>query len=274
MSGNDLVQQLSFLGRFVEKLDRVKGNAKVYRFSLREIARFYDASKGCIAFHDRVDDCARVQLELKEKGEWDLSLLTDFIKNKRPPIPPTMILAPLKLRKKIVGLLALSRHEPFARGDGKFLSRLADRISAELTKREENRLLRLWARISKEIMRGLRPKDVLYQLLDGLENLLRYDHSAAILILDGAKDAFVVQAEKVTWQKRKSQAIGLEIPTNPAVNGFLLTGDRPLLFNRTPEGGWRAWGSPYYLTVLQIVDYDKGHDAPPENSIICAALRS
>ena len=274
MPNRDLIKELSFFARFVEKLERVKTNPKIFRFALREFVRFFEASDGCIALHDRVSDRARVELHANQEGKWDLNLLADFINNRRPSVPRNVILAPLKVKKKVVGLIGLKREEPFLKGDGRFLCRLAARVSAELTEREEKRLLTVRARISKEILRGLRPKDVFYELLDGLEELLRYDHSAAIMILDGDKDAFVVQAEKITWQKRKSDVIGLELPTQPAVNGFLLNRRAPLTFTRSVEGEWRAWGSPYYVSVLRIMDYNKNSSVPAENSIICAPLRA
>ena len=274
MPNRDLIKELSFFARFVEKLERVKTNPKIFRFALREFVRFFEASDGCIALHDRGSDRARVELHANQEGKWDLNLLADFINNRRPSVPRNVILAPLKVKKKVVGLIGLKREEPFLKGDGRFLCRLAARVSAELTEREEKRLLTVRARISKEILRGLRPKDVFYELLDGLEELLRYDHSAAIMILDGDKDAFVVQAEKITWQKRKSDVIGLELPTQPAVNGFLLNRRAPLTFTRSVEGEWRAWGSPYYVSVLRIMDYNKNSSVPAENSIICAPLRA
>ncbi len=274
MPNRDLTKQLSFFGRFVEKLERVRTNPKVYRFALREIVRFFDAGDGCIALHDKVSGQPRIELRANQEGEWDPGLLADFVRNKRPHIPTNMILAPLKVKKKAVGLIGLRRERPFLKGEGKFLCRLADRVSAELTEREERRLLTVRARISKEIMRGLRPKDVFYQLLDGLQDLLGYDHSAAILILDGDKDTFIVQAEKITWRKAKSRVIGLALPTRPEVNAFLLNSSAPLTFTRSRQGDWKAWGSPNYLGVLRIMDYNRESSAPPENAIICAPLRA
>jgi len=252
----------------------VTTNAKLYRFALREIARFFRASEGCIVLHERARDTARIEAETKQKREWDLNLFVDFIKNRRPAIPPDLILAPLRVRNKVVGLIAIRGEERFAKADGKFLCRLADRVSRELTAREELRLLTVRARISKDILRGLRPKDVLYKLLDGLEELLGYDHSAAILFLDGEKSAFKVQAEKITWRKGKSDQIGLELPSDADTNRFLLKSSEPFTFNRSADGDWRAWGSPDYLRVMEILDYNKVRSIPVENSIICAPLRS
>jgi len=274
MSDKDLLKKLFFFARFVEKVERVKAEQKIYRFGLREAVRFFGASDGCVAFRDKATDGVRIELRAQQKGEWDLNLLSEFIENKRPPVSSDTILAPLKVNNRAVGAIGLRRRKPFEKGDGKFLCRLADRISAEVTHREEVRRLAVRARISREILRGLRPKDVFYRLLDGLEDLIGYDHSAGIMILDGDKDAFVVQAEKITWRKGKSDAVGLELPTDPAVNGFLLNREVPLTFSRSGDAEWKAWGSPYYVGVLRIVDYNRDRSVPQENSIICAPLRA
>ncbi len=274
MIRKNVVRKLSFFARFVEKLERVKTSAKIHRFALREVASFFGASQGCIALYDRVAGKARVELRVGDPGEWDAKLLADFIKNKRPPWPANVIMAPLKVKRKVVGLIGLRRQEAFPKGDGKFLCRLADRVSAELTQREEMRLLTVRARISRDIMRGLRPKDVFYKLLDGLEELLGYDHSAAILIWDDERMAFVLQAEKITWRKAKSTVIGLEVPSDSEVNGFLLRSKSPLNFNRGAEGEWDTSGPAAGVDLSRILNYHRAPSVPSENSVICAPLRT
>jgi two-component system NtrC family sensor kinase len=274
MANTQMLNRLSFFARFVERLERVTAEAKLYRFALRETARFFGASEACVALRDRVADSARIEAETKQKKTWDLNLFVDFIKNRRPAIPADLILAPLRVRTRIVGLIAIRREEQFAKGDGKFLCRLADRVSSELTAREELRLLTVRARISKDILRGLRPKDVLYKLLDGLEELLRYDQSAAILFLDGEKNAFKLRAEKITWRKAKSDQIGLELPSTAKMNRLLLKSNEPFIFTRSADGEWLVRGLPDYLDVVRILDYNRDRPVPLENSILCAALRS
>ncbi len=274
MTNTLMLNRLTFFARFVERLERVTTEAKIYRFSLREIARCFGATEGCIAVYDRVRDSARIEAETKQKEAWDLHLFADFIKNRRPAIPPNLILAPLRVKTKVVGVIALGRDERFVRGDGKFLCRLADRVSRELTAREEMRLLTVRARISKDILRGLRPKDVLYKLLDGLQELLRYDHSAAILFLDGRKNVFRVQAEKITWRKGKSDCIGLELPSSTEVNQLLLRSNGPFTLTRDADGEWQVRGFPRHPAVVGILDYNRDRGVPPENGTLCAALRS
>jgi two-component system NtrC family sensor kinase len=274
MTDADSLNRLSFFAHFVEKLGRVTTSPKIHRFALRETARFFGACEGCIALCDRPGRLPRIETETKQKAQWDLDLFADFIRNRRPAIPRTLLLAPLRIKNRTLGLIALRRDDDFLGIEAKFLCRLAARVSEELTAREEKRLLTVRARISRDIMRGLRPKDVFYKLLDGLEELLGYDHSAAILILDSEKDVFVVQAEKITWHKGKSDLIGLELPANPEVNSFLFSTSSPMTFSRTDGGEWETTASPHCATVLRLLDYNRGRPLPSENALIFAPLRS
>jgi len=50
-------------------------------------------------------------------------------------------------------------------------------------------------RIDRKIMEQLHPKDLFYQILDGLRSLTRYDHSSALLIRESGDDALQLVAE-------------------------------------------------------------------------------
>lgn len=274
MNSTQMLNRLSSFARFVERLERITATEKLYRFALREIARLYAAEHGCIVLHDRLADTAVIETEIKDKAEWDTDLFLSFIRNRRPRTPPELIMAPLWVKNKVVGLIAVKGERRFTKGDGRFLCRLADRLSKELTAREELRLLTVRAKVSKDILRGLRPKDVLYKLLDGLEELLRYDHSAAILILEEEKNAFLVQAEKITWRKAKSERIGIQLPTDANMIRLLLSSRQPLVFHRSNEGNWVSNAGPDSVGVIELLDYNRTSSVPPENSVLCAPLRA
>ena len=50
---------------------------------------------------------------------------------------------------------------------------------------DRERMLEIRDRIDRKIREQLHPKDLFYQILDGLRSLTRYDHSSALLIRDG-----------------------------------------------------------------------------------------
>jgi hypothetical protein len=77
---------------------------------------------------------------------------------------------------------------------------------------DRERMLGVRDRIDRKIMEQIHPKDLFYQILDGLRSLTRYDHSSALFIRENGDDALQLIAEQIAWTKAKSQQIGLRIP--------------------------------------------------------------
>ena len=61
-------------------------------------------------------------------------------------------------------------------------------------------------------MEQIHPKDLFYQILDGIRSLTLYDHSSALLIREEDEASLRVVAEQIAWTKAKSERIGLRIP--------------------------------------------------------------
>ena len=61
-------------------------------------------------------------------------------------------------------------------------------------------------------MEQIHPKDLFYQILDGIRSLTLYDHSSALLIREENEASLRVVAEQIAWTKAKSERIGLRIP--------------------------------------------------------------
>ena len=59
-------------------------------------------------------------------------------------------------------------------------------------------------RIDRKIMEQIHPKDLFYQILDGIRSLTHYDHSSALLIREEDEPALRVVAEQIAWTKAKS----------------------------------------------------------------------
>jgi hypothetical protein len=63
-------------------------------------------------------------------------------------------------------------------------------------------------------MEQIHPKDLFYQILDGIRSLTQYDHSSALLIREEDEAALRVVAEQIAWTKAKSPRIGLRLPVS------------------------------------------------------------
>jgi signal transduction histidine kinase len=146
----------------------------------------------------------------------DEALAGRYLRREYPAIPPGLALASVAVHGRQVAVVCAAWRggavEPAAR---RVLERLCGVLEEELARREEERLTRVLDRIREKIVSELRPLDLAYQVLDGLHQLVEYDHSAAFLAYDGESGALRVEAEKIVWTKAKSPFVGREIPVSP-----------------------------------------------------------
>jgi hypothetical protein len=86
------------------------------------------------------------------------------------------------------------------------------------------------------MLEQLRPQDLFYQILHGLQSLTHYDHSSALLICNRRDDALEVVAEQIAWLIGKSRRIGLKLPLNDDI-WALIRNSQACGFDRH-NGGW------------------------------------
>lgn len=155
----------------------------------------------------------------------DASLLEPFARLERPEIPRNMLLAPLRTHQRVVGIVGVARRSrDFEVGRGRALNRLTGLLAGELERREEACAARILERIQRKALSGLSAKDLAYQILDGLHQLIRYDHSASLLSHNSERRVFRVEAEKIVWTKAKSERIGGELTVSWSPTALLIEG--------------------------------------------------
>ncbi len=204
------------LTSLIEELTRVSDVPKLLRQSLGAIGEMFGATAGIVAFQD-THDAPVVRAASFGLPAIDESLLAAFIAQRRPSLPDTMILAPLTRGNHTIGVLGLERPDPFARGDGRFLARATRHVSLEVERREEHRVVTVLERISAKIVLEIRPNDLFYQILHGLRDLLRYDHSSALYLYDADRCCLRLRAEQISYAKAKSTEIGRIISVDPSL---------------------------------------------------------
>ena len=188
-------------------------------------------------------------------------------KNARPTLPPNVLLSRVKVNGRLHGVLGVARQSrPFRMGRGRELTRLAQLLGADLERRQEKRLARVLDRIRGKVVSELRPKDLAYQILDGLHQLVRYDHSAALLTWHEDAQVFRVAAEKVVWTKSKSPFIGHE-----------LKGSVALLASLRESSAVRILPSAESIDEVgrplrDLLDYSRGGSTPEVSDLLCAPL--
>jgi signal transduction histidine kinase len=129
-------------------------------------------------------------------------------------------------------------------------------------------------RIDRKIMEQIHPKDLFYQILDGIRSLTFYDHSSALLIREENEASLRLVAEQIAWTKAKSERIGLRIPITDEA-AVLVQSGQAYGFDRHGDS-WREWTGRPAAALAVLLDYNSDQAAAGENvreaSMLCAPL--
>jgi signal transduction histidine kinase len=246
--------------------------SKVLRATLRAGLDLLGAKEGCVAILDPGKEQAETIFTLPQNSNWDREFLTSFIRGGNHPIPAHIALGRLRRRQRMSGVLAVrSPGTRFHWAHREALSALSHAVNEVLERIDQERIREVRARIDYKILEQLRPKDLFYQILHGLQSLTQYDHSATLLIYEG--DTLEVAAETITWKKGKSDRIGLKIPLPESLLPLL----RPGVvygFDR-PTQAWEEWTEAGALGLADLVDIlgsETQSTGPRSGSLLCAPL--
>lgn len=276
---------LKFIDGLSAHLKNVREPHKALRHALRDTTAFFQATHGCIATLRAGHTEADLLFTLPKRADWDLAVLTRYIRHTHPPVQRDMLIGSVKRRGGAWGALALvGAGASFDHEDRRLMARIAAVLSAAVHRLDRDRLLGVRDRIDRKIMEQIHPKDLFYQILDGIRSLTLYDHSSALLIREEGDAALRVVAEQIAWAKAKSERIGLRIPlTDRAI--ALLQSERVYGFDRHGDD-WREWSDPPSREALRrtsqgagelasLLDYNSGDSAGAsvrEASMLCVPL--
>ena len=262
-----------FLDRVSGRLKHAREPQKALRYTLRETQTFLNASQACIVRHPPGSPAAEVLFSLPKGSRWDLDDLARFIRHEHPPVRHDVLMAPVRRQRAAWGAVALARATgAFDRDDRRLLNRVAATLSEAMHRIDSDRILGVRDRIDRKIMEQIDPKDLFYQILDGLRSLTQYDHSSALLIRKDGDAALMVVAEQIAWTKARSQHIGLRLPIAGDAMAKLLSG-QVYGFDRHGER-WQEWSGRPAEELARLLDYH----APVEDgrlregSMLCAPL--
>jgi two-component system, NtrC family, sensor kinase len=265
---------LKFLDGVSAYVRDVSEPEKALRRVIRDTREFLGAAHACIATHRRDHADVELLFALPKTTVWDVGVLGAFIRKAYPPLPADMAIAAVQRRGRAWGAIALRREDqPFDRHDRRLLTRVAAALSEAIHRIDRDRTLEVRNRIDRKIMEQLDPKDLFYQILDGLRSLTQYDHSSALLIREETGDELRLVAEQIAWTKARSERIGLRLPMGGAA-AAMLRSEQVYGFDRHGDT-WRQWkGDPAPALALML---DYGNDAAAgevqhEASMLCAPL--
>jgi len=186
-----------------------------------------------------------------------------FLRDEHPLPARSVVLARVTVHGRQVAVVGAARRErDFGQAARRTLDRLCGALAQELARREEQRLGRVLDRIRGKIVSELRPRDLAYQILDGLHQLVDYDHSSAVLTWEASAGLFRIEAEKIVWMKGKSAFVGHEITVPYEMVEEL--SQAPGIRRLAGDGG----GDPFW----EMLDYHRGRGIPAPASLLCAPL--
>jgi signal transduction histidine kinase len=266
---------LKFLDGLAAHLKDVREPHKALRHALRDTREFFQAAHGCIATLHPGRTHADLLFTLPKHAGWDLDVVTRYIRHTHPPVERDMLIASIRRRGGAWGAMALVRPgHPYDRDDRHLLTRIATLVSGAIHRIDRDRLLGVRDRIDRKIMEQIHPKDLFYQILDGIRSLTQYDHSSALLIREDDEAALRVVAEQIAWTKAKSARIGLRLPMTDEA-AALLQSERVYGFDRHGDT-WQEWKKHPASELAALLDYntDDGGDVETlrEGSMLCAPL--
>ena len=266
---------LKFIDGLSTHLKDVREPHKALRHTLRDTCEFFHATHGCIATLRAGRSEADLLFTLPKRGDWDLDVLTRYIRHTHPPVERDMLIGSVRRRGGAWGAIALvAPGRVFDREDRRLITRISAVLSAAIHRIDRDRLLGVRDRIDRKIMEQIHPKDLFYQIMDGIRSLTLYDHSSALLIREEDEASLRVVAEQIAWTKAKSERIGLRIPIT-ADAAALLQSERVYGFDRYGDS-WREWKDQPAGALAALLDYNAGDggdsDRLREASMLCAPL--
>ena len=266
---------LKFIDDLSAHLKDVRDPQKALRHALRDTRDFFQAAHGCVAMLHPGRQQADLLFTLPQQSGWDLDVLTRFIRYTHWPGQRDMLIGSVRRRGGAWGAFAVVRPgHSFDRDDRHLIARVTAALSATVHRIDRDRLLGVRDRIDRKMMEQIHPKDLFYQILDGIRSLTLYDHSSALLIREENEPSLRVVAEQIAWTKAKSERIGLRIPiTDDAA--ALLQSARVYGFDRHGDR-WREWRDQPAGGLAALLDYNSGDSADGEGSreasMLCAPL--
>ncbi len=265
---------LKFFDSFTQHLRSIRDPRKALAHALRSSRDFFQATQGCIAVAEAGESEARVLLSVPRDVAWDLEHIGRFIRHTNPPARGDLMMAPVRRRGAAWAALSLTRAQAFERDDRRRLARITTAVSDAIHVMDRERMLEVRDRIDRKIMEQIHPKDLFYQILDGVRSLTHYDHSSALLMRENGEDALRVVAEQIAWTKAKSHRIGLTLQLDDEVRSIL--GSAEIRGFDCRGGVWHAWDGRPVGGLAELLDYNKagpGDTADErEGSMLCAPL--
>ncbi len=271
------------------RLKDVHDTRKVLVYGLRAAKELFAAPEAAAATLKPGREQADMVFTIPRSAEWDVELLTRYIRGARPTIPGHTLLAPIKRRRRCWTVLGLRYADrSFTPDEREALFALTQTLTEIIRQLDEKRSRTVRRKIERKIADHQEPKDLIYDLLHGLRSLTRYDHSASLFIAQEGSEALELIAEQIAWTKARSRRIGRRLELDEAARAELGSGKVRLYErdgvppeadkrnNNAPEGSKRkeGWRDPHggATSLPDLLDLEASPETPAEVSMLCAPI--
>ncbi len=251
------------------RLQDVHDVRKVLVYGLRATKELFASPEAAVATLKPGRAQANLVFTIPRSGDWDVELLTRYIRGARPEIPGHTLLAPIKRRRRCWAVLGLRYPErSFTPEERDALFVITQTLTEIIQRLDEQRSRTVRLKIERKIADHQDPKDLIYDLLHGLRSLTRYDHSASLFIAQQG-EALELVAEQIAWAKAKSRRIGRHLELDEASRGELGSG-KVRLYKHDGE----CWHDPHggATSLPELLDLGASPGAPAEVSALCAPI--
>lgn len=266
---------LTLLWRFREKFRNSRDINKLIRSALKLAREHFEARSGALAIVAPGEYLAEIDYSTPADSPWDPDLLGGFLRGAKVKVPKDVMLARLRRRGRMWGVLVVQRTDrDFFWDSRQDFSALADIVSELIDQIEQERVAEVRFQIDQKVLEQVKPKHLFYKLLHGIRSLTEYDHSAALLMCDVDKGTLEIVAEQIAWQKGKSENVGLTLPLDRNTRQLIKQG-KVFGFDRE-YGNWKQWAGDAAGDLAELLDYNPREASErfpaAENSLICAPL--
>ncbi len=205
-------------------------------------------------------------------AKWDTELFAAYLQGQRPPIPSNLMVATIERRgRRWAALVVRDESVQFTSDHRRALFSVAQMVSETIAELDERRLRDIRRRFVEKLAHHSNPKDLIYEILDGIRAITRYDHSSSMFLARDGQNELELVAEQIAWTKAKSLRIGTSITVSPQLREVLA--DETVLLLEQDENGWPEKDHPHLVEFIgDLHRRMAGVDAPPEVAVLLAPV--
>lgn len=265
-------REVRFLYALERNLRAPQTEEKLFHLALQEVAAFLRATAGALYLWPGLDPSARRPAAVRGPFPLDRGDLPVPGRYEGEERPAGFAATALREDRDVVGEIVLWRAAgDFVWSERESLRRAGDTLSHALGERRRARREEVEARIQRKLLGELRPKDIYYQVLDGLRSLVGYNVRGTLFIHDPERRRMVARAEKIAWRRGKSSDVGRVVAWEEPQRGVFQQGGALLLRREGDRWSCTGCAAPPGTVEPLLPPAEAGEPAP--RALLAAPLR-